>query len=122
MSQRQFGSFVDRTLAHGVLLTTDPAAPEKAMIPPARAAGHLVNVRTLAMGADGRITPALPFKELNRSLFIATGFGQVLNEVRFRKLRMFLIIHGAIFHDGGGHWRGYQPQFALSTYSRSFPC
>ena len=74
------------------------------------------------MGAYGRIAPALPLKELNRFRFITTGFGQVFNDVRFRKLRMFLIIHGTIFHDGVGHWLGYRPQFALSTYSRKiFP-
>ena len=58
------------------------------------------------MRAYGRITPALPFKELNRRRFIATGFGQALDHVRFRKLRMFLIIHGTIFHDGVGHRLG----------------
>jgi hypothetical protein len=52
------------------------------------------------------MAPALPFKELNRSLFIPTGFGQVLNDVRFRELRMFLTIHGSIFHDEVGHLRG----------------
>ena len=60
------------------------------------------------MRAYGRITPALPFKKLNGSLFITTGFGQVLNYIRFRKLRMFLIIHGTIFHDEVGHWLGNQ--------------
>ena len=58
------------------------------------------------MGAYGRITPALPLKELNRSLFITADFGQVLDHVRFRKLRMFLTIHGSIFHDEVGHWLG----------------
>jgi hypothetical protein len=33
----------------------------------------------------------------------------VFNDVRFRKFRMFLIIHGAIFHDGVGHRLGYRP-------------
>ena len=106
MPQRQFGILVDRTRANRILFTTCPAAPEKAFIPPASAAGHLVNVGALAMGAYGRMAPALPFKELNRSLFIPTGFGQVLNDVRFRKLRMFLTIHGSIFHDEVGHLRG----------------
>ena len=58
------------------------------------------------MGAYGRITPALPLKELNRSLFITADFGQVLDHIRFRKLRMFLTIHGSIFHDEVGHWLG----------------
>jgi hypothetical protein len=88
------------------LLTASAAAPEIAFIPPARAACHLVNVGALAMGAYGRITPALPLKELNRSLFITADFGQVLDHIRFRKLRMFLTIHGSIFHDEVGHWLG----------------
>jgi len=88
------------------------------LIPPARAAFHFVNVGALAMWAYGRITPALPFKELHRRRFINTGSGQVFNDVRFCKLRMFLNIHGTIFHDRVGHWLGYRPQFALSTYSR----
>src|SRR5438874_2784276 len=35
---------------------------------------------------------------------------------------MLLVIHGTIFHDGVGHWLGYRPKFALSTYSRKFSC
>jgi len=58
------------------------------------------------MRAKGRITPALPLKELNRSLFITADFGQVFNDVRFCELRMFFIIHGIIFHDEVGHWLG----------------
>ena len=50
--------------------------------------------------------------------FIATDFGQALDHVRFCKFRLFLIIHGKIFHDEVGHRLGNQPQFALSTYSR----
>jgi hypothetical protein len=30
----------------------------------------------------------------------------VLDHIRFRKLRMFLTIHGSIFHDEVGHWLG----------------
>ena len=58
------------------------------------------------MRAYGRITPALAFKEFNRSLFITTGSRQVFNDVRFRKFRMFIIFHGIIFHDEVGHWLG----------------
>jgi hypothetical protein len=58
------------------------------------------------MWAYGRITPPLPFKELNRRRFIATGFGHALDYVRFRKLGMFLLIHGIIFHEEVGHRLG----------------
>ena len=61
------------------------------------------------MWAYGRITPPLPFKELHRPRFIATGFGHALDYVRFRKLGMFLIIHGIIFHEEVGHRLGVPP-------------
>ncbi len=88
MPQRQFGCFVNRARAHGVLLAASTAAPAIAFIPPASAVFHLVNIGILAMRAGRRVAPALPFKKLNGSLFITTGFGQVLDKVRFRKLRM----------------------------------
>ncbi len=69
------------------------------------------------MGAHGENGPALPFEELNCA-FSPPQAGQVLDDVRFRKLGMFGIIHGDVFHDGVGYWRGYRPKFALSTYSR----
>ena len=83
MPQRQFGIFVNRARADRVLLTASAAAPEIAFIPPASAACHLVNIGALAMGAYGRVAPALSLKELNRSFFVTTGFGQVFNDFRF---------------------------------------
>jgi hypothetical protein len=104
--QWQFGSFVNRARAHRVLLAANTAAPKIAFIPPARPVFHLVNIGALTMGAYGRVAPALPFKKLNGRLFITAGFGEVIHDVRLRKLRMFSIIHGPIFHDQAGHWRG----------------
>jgi hypothetical protein len=69
MPQRQLGILANRTRANRVLLAASTAAPAIAFIPPASAAGHLVNVGALAMGAYGRMAPALAFKELNRRLW-----------------------------------------------------